>query len=137
MSITFACGRCGKVFTVEDKFGGKKGKCRQCEAVMDIPKPVPMKPASSRSIGREAAPPKAPAAGRDVAPTPERPSRSSRAPKGDVYGFEEEPLPRHASRLRGPRRTKTTNRSRVDRDPTPISTHRRRKSGRGGPTIRA
>ena len=41
MSITFACVHCGKSFTIDDKFAGKKGRCKQCGAVMDIPGPRP------------------------------------------------------------------------------------------------
>ena len=39
MSITFACGNCGKAFTVDDNFAGKKGKCKQCGQVIVVPIP--------------------------------------------------------------------------------------------------
>ena len=37
MSITFACGQCGKSFTVDDSLGGKTGRCKQCGGTMTIP----------------------------------------------------------------------------------------------------
>jgi nitrate reductase NapAB chaperone NapD len=37
MSISFACEECGKSFTIDDKFAGKKGRCKGCGAVMQIP----------------------------------------------------------------------------------------------------
>lgn len=37
MTITFQCKKCGKKYKVSDDKGGRKIKCRQCEAVMKIP----------------------------------------------------------------------------------------------------
>ena len=48
MSITFACESCGKSFTIDDKFAGKKGKCKQCGEVMDIPSRRPPDPARAK-----------------------------------------------------------------------------------------
>jgi hypothetical protein len=77
MSITFACESCGKSFTVDDKFAGKKGKCKQCGAVMAIPEATAAR-AASRPVEREIAPSRRPAA-----PAP--------PPTEDVYGFDDAP----------------------------------------------
>ena len=79
MSITFACGSCGKSFTVDDKFAGKKGKCKQCGGVMQIPEGV-----ASRS---PTGPPNV-----DISPSRPAPT-SARPPMEDVYGFEDQPTP--------------------------------------------
>ena len=80
MSITFACGQCGKPFTVDEKFGGKKGKCKQCGALMMIPTASLVSPAP-RSVEREISPSR----------------RAPKPPKGaDVFGFEDEARPNRA-----------------------------------------
>ena len=38
--IGFACEKCGKEFTVTDDKAGKKGRCKQCGSVMEIPSPA-------------------------------------------------------------------------------------------------
>jgi hypothetical protein len=76
MSITFACDQCGKPFTLDDKFAGKKGRCKECGAIMQIPAPA----RSVRAVDREIAPSRR---------APERPAPA----QADVYGFEDEPLP--------------------------------------------
>lgn len=37
MSIRFACSSCGKSYEVEDRWAGKRAKCKQCQASMEIP----------------------------------------------------------------------------------------------------
>lgn len=78
MPITFACGSCGKSFTVDDKFAGKKGKCKQCGAVMQIPEGVASR-ASAAPRNVEVSPSRRP-------PAPASPSVD------DLYGLDE-PLP--------------------------------------------
>ena len=85
MSISFACDSCGKAFTVDDKFAGKKGKCKQCGATMQIPGGVPSRAAPvSRAVDRE------------ISPSRRAPGLAS-APKADVFGFDDEPLPPRSS----------------------------------------
>ncbi len=56
MPIQTTCGECGKAITVADKFAGKRGKCKDCGGVIEIP-------AASRSAEETAAieKPRAPA----------------------------------------------------------------------------
>jgi hypothetical protein len=96
MSITFACGHCGKVFTLDDKFAGKKGKCKDCGALMLIPSGDALVPLDELEE-REATPS---SRGRAPSPRPEEPRRRPQAPaarpaepKADVYGFDDDPLP--------------------------------------------
>jgi len=42
--ITFSCTSCGKVFTVQDGQAGRRAKCLNCQAVMTIPGPAPIRP---------------------------------------------------------------------------------------------
>ncbi len=86
MSISFSCESCGKAFTVDDKFAGKKGKCKQCGATMEIPGGAPSRPAAtppliSRGVERE------------VSPSRRAPSPPS-TPKADVFGLDEAPASR-------------------------------------------
>ena len=37
MSLEFACEKCGHPFHVEDRFAGKKGRCKHCGHIMPIP----------------------------------------------------------------------------------------------------
>lgn len=37
MSISFACGNCGKAYKVDDKFAGKKAACKACGTINLIP----------------------------------------------------------------------------------------------------
>src|SRR4051794_6370458 len=37
MSIQVGCEGCGKIYTVDDRFAGKKAKCKTCGAVMTVP----------------------------------------------------------------------------------------------------
>jgi hypothetical protein len=79
MSITFACENCGKYFTLDDKFAGKKGKCKQCGAVMAIPGGVVARAESSPS---------------HMAVSPSRrPPAPTRPPRDDIYGLDEVPTP--------------------------------------------
>ena len=78
MSITFACESCGKSFTVDDKFAGKKGKCKQCGEVMPIPRA-----SMSRPAVLEVSPSRRPSQ-----PAPRQTARPSRE---DVFGFDEPP----------------------------------------------
>jgi hypothetical protein len=77
MSITFACGSCGKSFTVDDKFAGKKGKCKQCGEMMEIPSQA------------------AAAAGHGPANLQVSPSRRAASPplppREDIYGLDDLP----------------------------------------------
>jgi hypothetical protein len=99
MSIVFSCESCGKTFTLDDKFAGKKGKCKGCGAVMQIPEaspglvPEPVRSpsralASSRPQAVGSAPP--PAFRSKPAPLPPPP------PVADLYGFEDDLPPRPA-----------------------------------------
>jgi hypothetical protein len=45
MTITFPCSGCGKKYKVESHLAGKKIKCKQCGAVVDIP--VPRQPGTT------------------------------------------------------------------------------------------
>src|SRR5438445_4251429 len=44
MAISFACGTCGKPYKVDERFVGKKAKCRNCGAVNKIPDPASYEP---------------------------------------------------------------------------------------------
>ncbi len=79
MSISFACDQCGKSFTLDDEFVGKKGKCKQCGAVMQIPSAP-----AARPVAREVA-------------SSRRPSAPPPPPREDVYGFDDDPLPSRSS----------------------------------------
>ncbi len=87
MSISFACGQCDKSFTVDDRFAGKQGRCKQCGTVMPIPGasgrggPVAVSSATRSEVDRE------------VSPSRRAPAVASTSPRDDVYGFEDEPLP--------------------------------------------
>src|SRR5437868_4269517 len=37
MAISFSCGTCGKPYKVDERFAGKKAKCRGCGAINKIP----------------------------------------------------------------------------------------------------
>src|SRR2546430_10974526 len=37
MAISFSCGPCGKPYKVDERFAGKKAKCRGCGAINKIP----------------------------------------------------------------------------------------------------
>src|ERR1700744_320422 len=89
MSISFSCDSCGKSFTVDDKFAGKKGKCKQCGATMQIPngatpQPAPSSAPASRGVDREISPSR-----RTPGPPP--------APKADLFGFDDEPAARRSA----------------------------------------
>jgi hypothetical protein len=91
MSITFACEHCGKTFTLDIKFAGKKGRCKQCGAVMLIPDGGSPALDSVAPVRREVA---------------ARRTSTATAPAGrpapppaneDIYGFNDEPLPPRAA----------------------------------------
>ena len=111
MSITFSCGQCGKVFTLDDKFAGKKGKCKQCGSMMQIPdrdreeSPVPSRTeegVSLRARPTSGAPHRQASSGRsdsrpvptslEEAPIPRR-SKEPTSAIHDIYGLDDEPLP--------------------------------------------
>ncbi len=102
MSISFACASCGKSFTVDDQFAGKNGKCKQCGDVMQIPGSASPTQSAERGVSTS----------RHVAAT-----SPIRAPREDVYGFDEEPLP--------PRLTPLANRP--DRGGPAVATRPRKK----------
>jgi hypothetical protein len=81
MSITFACGNCGKSFTVDDKFAGKKGKCKQCGGVVQIPEGI-------ASLAASGIP------DTEILPS-RRPAAPSRPTVEDAYGLDEPPRPAH------------------------------------------
>jgi hypothetical protein len=83
MPITFACENCGKSFTVDDKFAGKKGRCKQCGEVMPIPFAT-VTWAEARPVDLEISPSRR----GTPAPAPARP------PSADVFGFDEPPSPK-------------------------------------------
>ena len=37
--VRFACTKCGKEITVDDKYAGRKGKCKQCGTTLYVPAP--------------------------------------------------------------------------------------------------
>src|SRR5436309_15044575 len=39
MSIKVGCISCGKIYQVDDRFAGKKAKCKTCGAVLEVPIP--------------------------------------------------------------------------------------------------
>jgi ribosomal protein S27E len=55
MSIQVGCEGCGKIYTVDDRFAGKKAKCKTCGAVMTVPGGSP-KPAAARTSSSVAGP---------------------------------------------------------------------------------
>lgn len=40
--IDFDCGTCGRKIKVKDEYAGKRGKCPQCKAVVEVPVPAPV-----------------------------------------------------------------------------------------------
>jgi DNA-directed RNA polymerase subunit RPC12/RpoP len=40
MLLIFRCNRCGREFQVEDRYQGRKGRCKDCGQVMMIPRPA-------------------------------------------------------------------------------------------------
>lgn len=122
MSITFACESCGKSFTLDDKFAGKKGKCKQCGALMAIPEATASR-ASSRSVERETAPPR-------------RPAAPSRPPIEDLYGLDEAPsatgLPAGVEEVAEALPVSRGFKPRSDRSFNPPKSVKKKKSGGGG-----
>ena len=57
MSISFACTKCGKRYSVKDEFAGKKVKCAACGTSMTLPKlgEKPAVPAAQKSESKTAA----------------------------------------------------------------------------------
>ncbi len=117
MSISFSCPDCGKSFTVDEKFAGKKGRCKQCGGVTQIPEVATSRPAPARApvlIARDlpsSRPAPAPAPARPAAPSSrprpdldddlfaEAPSPKSKpSPAEDVFGLDE-PLPARSAAL--------------------------------------
>jgi hypothetical protein len=49
MAIVTTCGQCGKSYRVDDKFAGKKAKCKACGAAMVVPTPPPPPPVAKKS----------------------------------------------------------------------------------------
>src|SRR5436853_584698 len=49
MPIQFSCPACGKRYKVADELAGRRAKCKQCQAVMEIPLPEPP-PAEEESV---------------------------------------------------------------------------------------
>src|SRR5438105_2234896 len=41
MSIKVGCIQCGKVYQVDDRFAGKKAKCKACGNVLEVPAAAP------------------------------------------------------------------------------------------------
>ena len=39
--IQFSCGKCQKSYKVQDKYAGKRVKCKQCQEVCVVPEPNP------------------------------------------------------------------------------------------------
>ncbi len=60
MTIEFLCGSCQKHYRVKDEMAGKRAKCQQCGATIEIPIPPAMPPAVD--LQAHAAPPRSPAA---------------------------------------------------------------------------
>jgi hypothetical protein len=99
MSITFACGHCGKTFTLDDKFGGKKGKCKQCGSVMQIPGAVSAPDSMPGSVRREISPSRRaptpahkPVHAQEISPSRRSPT-PTQAPSPDIFGFDDQPRP--------------------------------------------
>jgi dienelactone hydrolase len=46
VSIEFACGGCGKQYSVADRMAGARTKCKACGAAMTVPRPLPPKVAA-------------------------------------------------------------------------------------------
>jgi DNA-directed RNA polymerase subunit RPC12/RpoP len=97
MSIHFACGSCGKSFTVDDRFAGKTGRCKDCGSHMQIPGKSPeLDFLEALPVKRESTPLRA-----------EQPATAVRsrntayddidsppqATQTDLYGFDDDPLP--------------------------------------------
>src|SRR5436853_125745 len=49
MAISFQCPSCQKPYKVKDDMAGKKAACRQCQAVMTVPRPA-ADPAHSHAL---------------------------------------------------------------------------------------
>jgi hypothetical protein len=100
MSITFACGHCGKTFTLDDKFAGKKGKCKQCGSTMQIPDAAQPSPnPTAGSVNREISPSRraptqstAPAPRQEISPSRRAPEPTL-PPPPDIFGFDDNPRP--------------------------------------------
>lgn len=115
MSISFSCPDCGKSFTVDEKFAGKKGRCKQCGGVTQIPEVATSRPSTSRAPGALIArdlPSKRTAPARPAAPgSRPRPDldddlfaeapgpKSQPSPAEDVFGLDDEPLPARSAAL--------------------------------------
>lgn len=83
MTVSFACGRCGRKYEVDRGLAGKRAKCKECGALMTIPAPGPASPPPPRP----SPPPGAGPAGR-VAPP--RPKAKPAGPARDPYGLEDD-----------------------------------------------
>ena len=79
MSVTFSCENCGKSFTLDDKFAGKKGRCKQCGTVMLIPGTGPTRSSTPNSVQRGLSPSRR-------APEPSRAPVAGRLKRHDDLG---------------------------------------------------
>jgi hypothetical protein len=98
MSITFACGHCGKTFTIEDQYAGKKGKCKQCGALMQIPNSGPsvnyVPGATDREVSSSRRTTSPIPTRREVSPSSRATAPAPEPPRSDVFGFDDDPSPR-------------------------------------------
>jgi hypothetical protein len=76
MAISTTCPACGRTYKVDDKWAGKKLRCKECGAVMDVPggapgmAPTPLKPPAHAAAPRS---------------TPARPPAQRRSPVDDPF----------------------------------------------------
>ncbi|MEZ0266945.1 MAG: hypothetical protein ACAI43_19625, partial [Phycisphaerae bacterium] len=73
MGITARCGSCDKAYKVDDKFAGKKIKCKACGGVVAVPKvvsAVPLDAAAPARPARQSAAPARTAPARQAPPPP-------------------------------------------------------------------
>ena len=95
MPIRFKCGKCAKVYQVDDSYAGRRSKCKACGNVLTVPTPQPTTPAPtpepaqdeggallSALSGLEAAAPDAEGPQLQTLQIPEKPKKPKRPRQG-------------------------------------------------------
>lgn len=124
MTISFACPECAKKYKVEDKFGGKKIKCRECNAVMPIPEAEPLVEAVDE--WEEPAKPQKPS--RKPVPKPEEDD-------DDGFGQPLEEAPRRTLKAAPAVSRPRSSRSDDDEAPPKKKARKSSSSSSGGPSV--
>lgn len=98
MAISFACG-CGKVLKARDELAGKKARCPECAAILEIPRPAPAPAADIEDVAAYALQEGTPAPSSRPMPTDDddemalRPVRSTYQPAPGSRAEPERPRP--------------------------------------------